>query len=188
MTHEEKATVALLFIACGCVLGAVCAELYLSLCLNTKMMVISGIVISIAILPLVLFGKRFASWMVYLTFVVAMIAVYVMPWSLRRQFIRDLASIRIGMTEDEANHIMMRYIRGTGWPPPPSFNGQSASTITIPRNGKSDVYGIEDGRNHELKLDKSVVFRYSNDRLHNAEWGVIMVITGHVVSVKYCSD
>ena len=188
MIREEQATVVLFVIVCGCVLGEVCAELYLALYLNTKIMVVSGIVVSISILPLVLYGKRLASWMVYLTFMVAMIALYVTPWSLRRQFIRDLASIRIGMTEDEANHIMMRYIRGTGWPAPPSFNGKSASTIIVPRNGTTDVYGIEGGRDHELKLDKSVVFRYSNDRLHNGDWGIITVSTGHVVSVKYCSD
>ena len=90
------------------------------------------------------------------------LALYLVPWSSRKPFLRDLFSIRPGMTMAEAERIMAGYKRGTGWKVP--------------------------GTNQEFAPDGAIVFRHSDDGLFNADWGVVTIVNGKVVDVRFDPD
>jgi hypothetical protein len=90
------------------------------------------------------------------------LALYLVPWSTRKPFLHDLYSIKPGMTLAEAERIMARYKRGTGW--------------TIP------------GAGQEVSPAGSIVFRHSDDGLFNADWGVVTIQAGKVIDVRFDPD
>ena len=50
-------------------------------------------------------------------FIVAMAILYHIPWNTRKPFLMDLSRVRIGMTCEEVEIVMSRYIKGSGIQP-----------------------------------------------------------------------
>ncbi len=105
---------------------------------------------------------RLATFMMVMA---ALAALHFVPWTGRKTFLRDLYTIRPGMTEDQVRRIMARYIEGTGWPAP----GGSAA-------GES------------LLLPGSLVFRHSNEAAFNSDWGIVALKDGKVSDVRFSAD
>ena len=52
----------------------------------------------------------------FLAIAACLLALYFVEWTTRKPFLRDLARVRIGMTEAEVRQVMAGYMEGTGWP------------------------------------------------------------------------
>jgi hypothetical protein len=89
-------------------------------------------------------------------------ALYFIPWTSRKPFLRDLYAIRPGMTVEEVRKRMAGYMEGTG--------------ITMPNT------------NQEFTVGGALVFRHSNDGAFNADWGIVSFQNGKVVSVQFDPD
>jgi hypothetical protein len=90
------------------------------------------------------------------------LALYWIPWSSRKPFVRHLDSIRPGMTVAEVNRIMAGYRMGTGIPLP--------------------------GSAQEFRPSGAIVFRHSDEAMFNADWGVVTFRDGKVVDVRFDPD
>lgn len=102
-----------------------------------------------------------------IVFIVAMVILYNIQWNTRKPFLMDLSRVRIGMTAEEVDGVMSKYIKGSGIPPVGNF--------------ASDENG-------QLKLKDSIVYRHSNDGAFNADWGVVKFKDGKVVDVEFLPD
>ncbi len=102
----------------------------------------------------------------------ALAALYVVEWSTRKPFLRDLARVQVGMSEADVRLVMARYKEGTGWPMPPSPSGSPANP-TPPT---------------ELVLPHSLVFRHSDEAAFNSDWAIIALSAGKVARVEFSAD
>jgi hypothetical protein len=98
--------------------------------------------------------------------------LYFVDWSTRKPFLRDLARVRVGMSEAEVRLVMAGYKEGTGWPIPPSPSGSPAKP-TPPT---------------ELILPHSLVFRHSDEAAFNSDWAIIALSEGKVARVEFSAD
>ncbi len=104
-------------------------------------------------------------------------ALHFVDWSTRKPFLRDLARVRIGMTEDEVRQVMAGYMEGTGWPAMPDR-----------REAEPSATPAESPSRGELAIPNSLVFRHSNESAFNSDWAVITISDGKVVSVNFSPD
>ncbi len=79
----------------------------------------------------------------------------------RKQFLRDLDTIKLGMSESEVRRIMGDYSEGTGWNFP-AANGPA----------------------QELTIQDSIVFRHND----SADWGIVTFKDGLVSNVQFSPD
>jgi signal transduction histidine kinase len=119
--------------------------------------------------------------------VIAVIAtLYLVEWTTRKPFLRDLDRIRIGMTEAEVRQIMGRYIEGTGWPAIPGSSTNAPGTLIIA--GSASQYSTETSPSGQMVIRDSLTFRHSNDGAFNSDWGIVSLSNGRVVSVEFSPD
>lgn len=83
-----------------------------------------------------------------------------------KSFVKDLYSIRPGSSVAEAEGIMGKYIRGTGWPGDPLGRDIPERELTIPG---------------------AIVFRPSG-AAGDSNWGVVWILDGRVVRVEFSPD
>jgi hypothetical protein len=96
--------------------------------------------------------------------VVALIAaLYLVPWTTRKPFLRALDTVKPGMPLVEVRRAMAGYIEGTGWRDP-------------------DVAG------EEITIGGAVVFRHSNEPQFNADFGIVYLTDGRVTHVEFSPD
>jgi hypothetical protein len=113
-------------------------------------------------------------------------ALYFVDWTTRKPFLRDLARVRVGMTEAEARHIMGHYMEGTGWPAIPGSASNAPGTLNIA--GSDSQYATGTSSSGEMVIRDSLVFRHSNDGAFNSDWGIISLSRGRVVRVEFSPD
>ena len=134
-----------------------------------------------------------------LLFLAMLAAMYLVPWTSRKPFLKALDRVQLGMTRVEVEQIMTGYIRGTGWIAQPADQNLPASTLTEPSgqnlpSGKltdllsGESYPIEVTPNGEFAIKDSVVFRHSNHWRFNSDFGVVTFGGGKVVSVQFMPD
>jgi hypothetical protein len=123
-----------------------------------------------------------------LTALLVFIAVlYFVDWTTRKPFLRDLARVRVGMTEAEVRRIMSHYMEGTGWPALPGSsptNGPGSLNIV----GSGSQYSTETSPSGQMAIRDSLVFRHSNDGAFNSDWGIISLSSGRVVRIEFSPD
>jgi len=112
-------------------------------------------------------------------------ALYFVDWTTRKVFLRDLARVRVGMTEAEVRRIMDRYMEGTGWPAIPGSSSNAPGTLIA---GSDSQYSTEPSPSGEMVIRDSLVFRHSNDGAFNSDWGIISLSSGRVVRVEFSPD
>jgi len=123
-----------------------------------------------------------------LVVLITVIAVlYFVEWTTRKPFLRDLARVRVGMTETEVRRIMGRYMEGTGWPANP-FDTSTNATSTLTDVGSGSQYSTTTSPSGEMVIRDSLVFRHSTDGAFNSDWGIISLSSGRVVSVEFSPD
>jgi hypothetical protein len=113
-------------------------------------------------------------------------ALYFVDWTTRKPFLRDLARVRVGMTEAEVRRIMGRYMEGTGWPAIPGSSSNAPGTLNIV--GSDSQYSTDTSPSGQLVIRDSLVFRHSNDGAFNSDWGIISLSSGRVVRVEFSPD
>jgi hypothetical protein len=96
-----------------------------------------------------------------------MVILYKIHWNTRKPFLIELGHVRIGMTAQEVDGVMNRYIKGSGIAP-------------VGRFGSDE--------NGQLMLKESIVYRHSNDGAFNADWGVVTFKDGKVTNVEFLPD
>jgi hypothetical protein len=94
--------------------------------------------------------------------------LYLTPWSSRNAFLKDLYSIKPGMTVAEVQAIMRGYIPGTGFP--------------------SNPFAEKPAPPGELTIQGALVFRHSEEPAYNADWGIVNLRDGRVTSVEFSAD
>jgi hypothetical protein len=118
--------------------------------------------------------------------VVALIAaLHFVDWSTRKPFLRDLARVRVGMTEAEVRQIMGQHMEGTGLLAPPGTPANSPSTMNLMSGSQ---YSTTTSPSRELVLTDSLVFRHSTEAAFNADWGIISFASGKVANVEFSID
>ena len=127
--------------------------------------------------------------------VAAVVAVaatlYLVPWTTRKPFLRDLASVQIGMTEAEVRQVMAGYLEGTGWPASPfgtSDGSPAGARGRLTDLGSGSRYATAATESGELAIEISLVFRHSDDGAFNADWGIVSFADGRVMNVEFSPD
>lgn len=110
--------------------------------------------------------------------------LYLVEWSSREPFLRDLGRVQLGMTQEEVESLMGRYIHGTSWPPNP-FNTQQGSLGIAGREGTYPLVLADTG---ELGLKGCEVYRHSNHRDFDSDWGIVCYAGRRVSSVEFSHD
>jgi len=91
------------------------------------------------------------------------LALFVVPWSRREQFLNDLYSIEPGSSVTDVQHTMARYMVGSGIP-------------------------ALDGSGREIGVPDAVIFRHSTEPAYNCEWGIVHFREGRVTEVSLAYD
>ncbi len=120
--------------------------------------------------------------------VIAVIAtLYLVEWTTRKPFLRDLDRIRVGMTEAEVRYIMGGYMEGSGWPAN-RFDTSTNATSTLTDVGSGSQYATTTSPSGEMVIRDSLVFRHSTDGAFNSDWGIVSLSGGRVVRVEFSPD
>jgi len=114
-------------------------------------------------------------------------ALYLVNWTTRKPFLRELARVRVGMTEAEVRRIMGRYLENTGWPANP-FDPSDNSAVTMVDTGSAARYFTAATISGELAIRNSLIFRHSTNAAFNSDWGIISLADGRVVKVEFSPD
>jgi hypothetical protein len=137
---------------------------------------------------------RAAAWCA-LVFGVLVITV---EWNPRKTFVRRVRSIREGMSVDEVEVVMARYMKGAGgqWQVPalvpvvrdaddePQTAAMAAADAAFAAYREPD-YG---DRAQRHCFSGTMIYRWSTDARFNADWGCIRYADGRVVAVEFWAD
>lgn len=92
----------------------------------------------------------------------------------RTKFIKELYSIKVGMSKKQVTEIMSNYYIGTGWILPPEVRKRNTSN----NSGKMDIIGFGEvakrvNSSSEMEIQNSVVYRHDLIGEYDSDWGVI---------------
>ena len=141
-------------------------------------------------------------WMTatYCVALAAIVALAFLPWHPRKQFVADLHSLEKGMTVDQVEAVMGRYLKGAGskWavpetPPPPVLGpGESPSPEVeesvrrAQEDYKAPAYPSGDERAH---ANGTMTYRWNDhDSMYDSDWGQVTFEDGRVVVVAFLPD
>ncbi|WP_406699100.1 hypothetical protein V5E97_09495 [Singulisphaera sp. Ch08] len=113
-------------------------------------------------------GQQLGRLVILISMCVVASVLHLTPWSSRNGFLKDLYSIRPGMSVSEVKAMMAGYIEGTGWPTNP---------LTKPP--------VPPG---EFTIRGALVFRHSEEPAYNSDWGIVNFRDGRVTGVEFSAD
>jgi len=136
-------------------------------------------------LPFVLKRPSKSKFGIYLITAFWISLLYFIPWTPRTRFLRDLDRVHSGMTRNEVESIMGKYVHGTGWPTNPFPNAKQQ--LADVNSGK--VYSTVDNASGEMEVKDSIVYRHDvHDGRYNSDFGVVKFQNDRVVSVDFLPD
>ena len=94
------------------------------------------------------------------TGVLLILAMAFLDWNDRKPFLRDLYSLRLGMTIDELRQRMGTYLNNPN----------------------------REDKDPEVKENDEIVYRHSNEAAYNADLGTVQIRNGRVHAVGYSAD
>lgn len=144
-------------------------------------LVYGGIVI-LLFSPLLRHGKSTARWVIFGLFMLGMAVLLFVPWTSRQIFVKDLNSVRPGMTTVQVEAMMGRYMKGTGWP---GFDHGGGGLTDL---GTGSTNKMKPSNSGEIELDNALVYRHSNEGEYNSDWGIVHFQNGRVVNVEFSPD
>ena len=103
----------------------------------------------------------------------------------RKAFLRDFYSIKVGMSQNEVQSIMGKYITGTGWP---AYGMNPGDHGELAEAGSNREFQTTANQQGELELRNSVVYRHSRDGRYDSDWGVVKFENGRVVGIEFLPD
>lgn len=143
---------------------------------------------SLLFLPFVLVGRlRAVKAALHGLFLLTIAGMWFFPISSRQPFLRDLASVKIGMTSTQVNAVMGKYAKGTGWPANP-FAAKSPGTDTLTELRSGSTHPTQTNRQGQMELIGSTTYRHSDEGEYNSDWGVVSFKKGRVVKVEFMPD
>jgi hypothetical protein len=158
-------------------------EILGAMCVPGKMFIAYGLFWTAVLLPFLLWRPSVLKIRIYMLFLAALIILHAVPWNSRKVFLRDFDKVRVGMTVEEVEAVMGKYIKGTGWPAGPSTTRQVLTEVGTGISMKT--YESPTG---ELGIQDSVVYRHSNDGAFNSDWGIVRFQEGRVVWKDFMPD
>lgn len=117
---------------------------------------------------------------------VALAVFHFVPWTSRKPFLKDLYSIKPGMTETDVRRIMGRYMEGTNWPAIYGGSPEGSGTLNDPGSGKQ--HATESTPDGKLTIKSSLVFRHSTSGAFDSDWGIVALENGRVTGVSFSPD
>ncbi len=143
---------------------------------------------SLVFLPFLLAGRfRRTKVTFQVVFVITVVLLWFFPMSSRQPFLRDLSSVRPGMTVAQVNAIMGKYMKGTGWPPNPFDSGASSpNTLTVLPHGST--HQTKTNNKGEMEIADAITYRHSDEAEYNSDWGVVSFKNGRVVKTEFMPD
>jgi hypothetical protein len=174
-----------LVIAYSCMLGAVgfaaFIEIGIGACPPTHMYAWYALFWSVILIPLLVATRARGLVMAYAGFLIVLSLLHTTDWSSRKPFLRDLRRIEVGMTPEDVESIMGRYMIGTGWRLPASTTSGTGTP--------GETQPLDDQQlDAELQLDGAVVYRHSDEGAYNSDWGVVHFEDGCVVGTEFLAD
>jgi hypothetical protein len=114
-------------------------------------------------------------------------ALYFLPTSPTslKVFLRDLYSIKAGMSEADVRRVMGNYTEGTGWPVVYGSNPAGTGNLTDISTGATHATGATSSG--EMTIQGSLIFRPSN-HAGDSNWGIVAFRDGRVTNVSFSHD
>ena len=122
----------------------------------------------------------------FITLTAVIAALYFVPWTSRKPFLRNLYSIRPGMTESEVRRIMGHYIEGTGWPA--TYGGTPPGSGTLNDLGTGTTHATGSTPDGQMTIEGTLVFRHSTSGAFDSDWGIVAFSNGRVTGVSFSPD
>jgi len=156
-------------------------EVGAAICASAAMFTIYGLFWTGVLAPFLLRHPTRITYAMYLGLIVCLAILYLVPWNTRKPFLRDLEKVQVGMTVDQAEEIMSRYMKGTGWILP-----TSSGKLTDVRSGVT--LQTSNAPSGELMIQNSITYRHSNLGAFNSDWGVVKFKDGRVEGKIFMPD
>lgn len=160
-------------------------EIGAAVCASVKMFVVYGLFWTVVITPFLLRRPIGVKFGVYAGLILGLVILYLVPWNSRKPFLGNLDKVQIGMTADQVESIMGRYMKGTGWPAIP---GSPTPTGQLVEVGSGITMATANSPSGELVIQDSITYRHSNDGAFNSDWGVVKFKDGKVVAKEFMPD
>ncbi|HPD48486.1 MAG TPA: hypothetical protein P5279_15695 [Anaerohalosphaeraceae bacterium] len=177
-----------LAVATICVLAIVFAafwEVGAAACASAVFFAGYGFFWTMILLPLLFWRASVLKFVCYASLIVSLAVLYLVPWNSRKPFLRDFGKVRVGTSVSEVQAIMGKYMKGTGWPAPPTDNS-STGTLTDVRSGITLTTCVNPAG--EIEIRDSITYRHSNKAAFNSDWAVVRFENGKVVSKTFMPD
>lgn len=130
---------------------------------------IYGVVVTLLFSPLLLRGKSVARWVIFGLLLFVIVALPIVPWTSRHGFVKDLYSIRPGMTVAQVEAIMERY------------NHVPDAMLNTKRLPSGELALVRS----DLAIYRHVGY---DDEAFNADFGRVNFENGRVVDVEFLPD
>ena len=105
--------------------------------------------------------------LILLPFLLVVFSVRFVDWNSRKPFLRDLYSIKEGMTPAQVEQIMGAYMKGGGLP------------LDSPETEVDERGEVDTG---------TVTYRHTDEGWGDSDWGVVTFENGHVVEIEFLPD
>lgn len=174
------AAVAILAVAIATLL-----EIGIALPPSASMYTVYGIFLTGVLAPFLFRHPTRIKYGIYFGLIVCLVILYFVPWNTRKPFLRDLDKVQIGMTVDQVENIMGRYITGTGWPVMPGASSPTGQLIDV---ASGITLATSNSPSGEILIRDSITYRHSNDGAFNSDWGVVRFSNGFVVAKEFMPD
>ena len=181
--HPSVLTVAAVSLLAAAI--AALLEIGAAICASAAMFTIYGLIWTGVLAPFLLRHPTRINYGIFLGLIVCLAILYFVPWNTRKPFMRDLEKVQIGMTGDQVEEIMGRYMKGTGWPVMP---GASSPTGQLVDAASGITMATTNSPSGELVIRDSITYRHSNKGAFNSDWGVVRFSNGIVTAKVFMPD
>ena len=181
--HPSVLTVAVVSLLATAI--AALLEIGAAICASAAMFMIYGLFWTGVLAPFLFRHPTRIKYGIYVGLIICLVILYLVPWNTRKPFLRDLEKVQIGMTVDQVEVIMGRYMTGTGWPVMP---GAASPTGQLIDASSGLTMATSNSPSGEMVIRDSITYRHSNDGAFNSDWGVVRFSNGFVVAKEFMPD
>lgn len=140
----------------------------------------------VIVLPTGLAGHRRTTIAAVVAFLLGLATLYLVDWTTRKPFLRDLDRVEVGMTRAEVHEVMGRWSTGTGWriprAPPPKVTAEGEDPPDMSEYGDPETWP-------EVTLKSAEVYRHcTTGARFNSDWGVVRYRLGRVYETEFMPD
>jgi hypothetical protein len=164
---------------------AILMEIGAALCISAKIFFRYGLFWTLLLLPFLFLHPSRMKFGFYVVLVASLLILYFIPWNSRKIFLKDFRKVEVGMTVNEVEQIMSKYIKGTGWPAMPESMFSTGTLIHAGSMVSRETSNSPDG---DLVIRDSITYRHDKDGAFDSDWGIVKFKKGKVVSTTFSPD